>query len=158
MRWFKSTSLYPSPIRLDGVDYERDVPTTLPRGEPIGVASRFWPTPNKLLQLVPEVRNPAVTAAFRDVLTSYGFDWGGRRFLQADHVQDVQWARPDGEHLDKPENLWPFDGAANMSAGPMQNNTQPVSFCETIAGPPFVNVPISAVKRPGGWGRYFVIS
>ncbi|MBS0291543.1 MAG: hypothetical protein JSS01_03330, partial [Proteobacteria bacterium] len=97
-------------------------------------------------------------ADFRATLASYGFDWGAPRFLQADHVQDLQWGALDGENLDSFRNLWPYDGAANASAGPSQNQHQPVSFCETKAGPPHVNVPIQHVKRPGGWGRYFIVS
>jgi len=157
IQWFKLPSLYPSPIVLDDVEYRRDDPTTLPRGESIGVPSRFWPLPGKIVQLAPDTRDPSVTRDFRAVLASYGFDWGARRYLQADHVQDIQWGRPDGENLDTPINLWPYDGAANASAGPLQNNNQPVSFCETLVGPANINVPVSSLKRPGGWGRFFVI-
>lgn len=157
IQWFKLPSLYPSPIILDGMEYQSDNPTNLPHGEPIGVPRRFWPLVGKIVQLAPDVRDPSITRSFRDVLTSYSFAWGGRRHLQADHVQDLQWSRPDGENLDTFRNLWPYDGAANASAGPLQNNNQPVSFCETPAGPQRLNVPVSSLKRPGGWGRFFVI-
>lgn len=157
IQWFKIQPLYPSPIIVGGVAYQCDNPTTLPHGEPIGVPRRFWPWIGKIVQLAPEIRHPSVTRDFRDTLTGYGFDWGGRRFLQADHVQDLQWAPLDAESLDQPNNLWPYDGAANASAGPLQNNNQRVSFCETRTGPANVNVPIGSVKRPNGYGRYFII-
>jgi hypothetical protein len=155
--WHKIPQLYPSPIQLDGIDYFRDNPTILPRGGRIGVPARFWPRLGKIVQLVSERRGKAASN-FRAVLESYGFNWENRRFLQADHAQDLQWASPkNGENLDTFSNLWPYDGAANMSAGPTQNQFQRVSFCESRNGPPMVNVPIQSIKRPGGWGRYFVI-
>jgi len=156
IKWHKIPSLYASPIQLDGHDYARDNPTTLPRGEPIGIPDRFWPSFGKIVQLAPERRGSAA-ADFRAVLESYGFDWVGRRYLQAEHAQDLQWAAPDGENLDVFNNLWPYDGAGNMSAGATQNMWQRVTFCETPIGPPNVNVTIQSVKRPGGYGRYFVI-
>lgn len=155
--WHKISSLYPSPIRLAGEDYDRDHPTSLPNGEPIGVLERFWPRFGKVVQLVPDPRGSAA-ADFRAVLQSYGFNWEGRRYLQADHVQDVQWGATDGENLDVFSNLWPYDAAANASAGTTQNKNQPVTFCESVSGPANINVPIQSVKRPGGYGRYFEIT
>jgi hypothetical protein len=157
MKWHKIPSLYDSPINIDGHDYFRDRPTNLPRGEPIGVPDRFWPKIGKVVQLAPERRGTAA-ADFRAVLTSYGYDWGASRYLQAEHVQDVQWARPDGENLDSFSNLWPYDGAGNMSAGATQNMWQRVSYCESPSGPANVNVTVQSMKRPGGYGRFFVIS
>jgi hypothetical protein len=154
--WHKIPWLYPSPIYLVGQPYHRDDPTTLPSGEPIGVSSRFWPSIGKIVQLAPDRRGSAARD-FRAVLESYGFDWVARRYLQADHAQDLQWAAPDGENLDVFNNLWPYDGAGNASAGATQNQTQPVTFCESSTGPANINVPIQSVKRPNGWGRYFVI-
>jgi len=155
--WHKIPSLYPSPIELVGHQYHRDDPTTLPGGEPIGVSSRFWPSIGKIVQLAQDRRGSAARD-LRAVLGSYGFDWVSRRYLQADHAQDLQWAAPDGENLDVFNNLWPYDGAGNASAGATQNQTQSVTFCESPTGPANINVPIQSAKRPNGWGRYFVIT
>jgi hypothetical protein len=160
--WYKvpENDYYPSPILLDRTEYYRDNPTNLPRGEPIGVPAQYWPRPRKLLQLSPETRGPNA-ARFRAVLESYGFDWVGRRWLQADHVQDLQWASPDGANLDTFANLWPMDGAANMSAGPRQNNNQQVTFCETSRGPlrTMTLLEMKTAGRAGApyFGRYFSI-
>ena len=155
--WHKIPSLYPSPLEIGGQQYHRDDPATLPGGEPIGVPSRFWPSRGKIVQLALDRRGSAARD-FRAVLELYGFNWGARRYLQADHAQDLQWAAPDGENLDVFNNLWPYDGAGNASAGATQNQTQPVTFCDAPMGPANINVPIQSVKRPGGWGRYFVIT
>jgi hypothetical protein len=157
MSWHKIRSLYPSPISLDGHDYAIEDPTTLPRGEPIGVPARFFPRVGKVVQLLPE-RRGNTAANFRATLESYGFDWVARRYLQAEHIQDLQWAAPDGENLDVYNNLWPYDGAGNASAGATQNMWQRVSFCETPSGPENVNVTVQSMKRPGGYGRYFIIN
>lgn len=154
--WHKIPSLYPSAIELDGHQYYRDQPTRLPRGEPIGVRSRFWPSIGKIVQLAPDRRGTAA-GDFRAVLESYGFFWGSRRHLQADHVQDIMWASPDGENLDVFRNLWPYDGSGNMSAGATQNVWQSISFCETTTGPVHTNVTIMDARRFGANGRYFVI-
>jgi hypothetical protein len=151
--WYKvrEDDYYPRSIIIQGTTYDRDDfdnPRTLPHGEPIGVPETYWPRPGKVLQLVPEARGPNADN-FREVLCRYGFDWTG---LQADHVQDLQWEGPDSF-----ENLWPMSSSANLSAGPRQNNHQLVSFCETPTGPSRANVPLQTLKRPGGWGRFFVI-
>lgn len=158
IQWFKLPDLYPSPIILGGHEYERDDPTVLPDGYPIGVPKARWPKFGKLLQLMPDGQDPGVRDNFRKKLRSYGFHWGGKRYLQADHVQDPQWGDENAEPLDTPSNLWPYDGAANASAGPSQNNSQPVSYCETPVGRERVDVPISSLKRRGGWGRWFMIT
>ena len=168
--WFKPKvdDWYPPQIELQGHTYSRDAQAQLPHGEPIGVSSRFWPTPSKLVQLAPDCgvpRNGRIcpnASRFRDVLTGYGFQWGGRRYLQADHVQDVQWAAPDGTHLDDFRNLWPMDSSANNSAGSLQNLHQPVTFCEMPRGP-LVEQRIGEVMRLARagrpyYGRYFVIN
>jgi hypothetical protein len=155
--WHKVRSLYDSPITLGGGEYHCDDPEVLPRGEPIGVPSRFWPRVGKIVQLSRERRGSAAHD-FREVLRSYGYNWGGSRHLQAEHVQDLQWAAPDAMNLDSFENLWPYDGAANMSAGATQNIHQRVSYCEGPLGPAHIGVPIQTLKRPGGFGRYFVIT
>ncbi len=160
--WYKPRvdDYYPRQIQIQNHSYNRDEQGTLPQGELIGVVEDYWPRKDKLVQLIPEVRGPNASR-FREVLANYGFDWGGigggsnRRWLQADHVQDLQWARPDGYALDVFSNLWPMDGAANMSAGSRQNNLQVVRFCETQQGPP-VEMPIVDMKRLGRAGRpYF---
>lgn len=162
--WVKDPEVpgwYPTPINIGGADYERDQPTRLPRGEPIGVFDRFWPRVGKIVSLLPDERGPEA-ARFRDVLKSYGFNWGGRRFLQADHVQDVQWGAYPKTKLDQFNNLWPMDGAANASAGPRQNTFQRVEFCETPRGPHRV-MTIGQMKKEGKagrqmFGRFFVIA
>lgn len=145
---------YPSPIELGGHEYYRDIPTVLPHGEPIGVLPEYWPYEGKLLQLLPDIRGREAWR-FRRVLESYGFDWEGFRYLQAEHVQDLQWGSVEGMPLDTFENLWPLDGAANMSAG-SRHNQQPVEFCETPAGP-FRAIPLRQMKAEGHYGRYFII-
>jgi len=118
--WFKHPSYYPDMIQLGGFEYWRNVPTTLPLGEPIGVHHDWWPRIGKTMLLIPEVRGRAADD-FREVLRSrYGFDWTS---FQADHVQDIMWEGPDSF-----TNLWPMDSAANMSAGPRQNQFQVVTF------------------------------
>ena len=153
--WYKvvEQDYYPSPITIQNTDYFRDQPTSLPRGEQIGVLDEYWPWPGKLLQLVPEVRGPGADD-FRDVLgRQYGFNWDG---LQADHVQDLQWDGPDIFN-----NLWPLSSSANLSAGPRQNQHQRVTFCETMMGP-LRNMSLGEMMQEGRagrryFGRWFII-
>lgn len=151
MTWFKPEvdDYYPPEITVAGRIYHHDQPDSLPFGEPIGVPRPYWPRPGKIFQLVPEVRGPNADR-FRAVLTRHGFDWTG---LQADHVQDLQWEGPDAF-----ENIWPMSSSANLSAGPRQNNFQRVSYCETPAGPPRINVTLQQMKAAGQFGRWFTIA
>ena len=148
MTWFKPVvdDWYPRLITLDGREYDRDTLTTLSRGEPIGVSRKFWPRPEKIMQLAPAERG-AGADQFRAVLRRYGFDWTG---LQADHVQDLEW---EGE--DDFRNLWPMDQSANMSAG-ARNNQQVVGVCIGPAGS-YVMRTIQELKAMGFYGRYFKI-
>jgi Domain of unknown function (DUF4157) len=151
--WYKvrEDDYYPRAIVIQGITYDRDDPTNprrLPHGEPIGISEAFWPRPGKIFQLIPSERGPNA-GRFRAVLEGYGYNWSG---LQADHVQDLQWEGPD-----EFENLWPLSSSANLSAGPRQNNLQPVCYCETPTGPHHPSIPLMELKRPGGWGRYFMI-
>jgi len=178
IHWFKplhDKNLYPSPIAMDGQSYSIDDPTTLPRGEPIGVAPVFRPVPGKIVQLLPETRSSGFdrdtgrfdsqTQRYRETLRSYGFDWGHRRYLQADHVMDLQWAPADYEgNRDQFNNMWPLDAPANTSAGNTQNNLQVVTFCETRNGPRRT-ISLREMKaeartnpRQRFFGRYFIIS
>jgi hypothetical protein len=176
MDWYKPrvNDWYPPSITLDGHSYSRDEVTPLPRGDgTVGVAEERWPRIGKLLQLDPECGVPRQAwtcpnaSRFRAVLTSYGFQWGGpgggsnRRYLQADHVQDVQWGDPDAANLDDFTNLWPMDGAANASAGSLQNLHQPVHLCDAPNGQA-LDLPIGEVMRLARagaqfYGRYFRI-
>jgi hypothetical protein len=106
----------------------------------LGVPSRYWPRIGKKVQLVPTERG-AVVEQFRAVLESYGFDWSG---LQADHVEDLNYGGPDS-----PQNLWPMDASANMSAGNRQNN-QEVTYRDPGAQP-------QRTRAGGLVGRWFVI-
>ena len=148
MVWYKPVvdDWYPPVITLGGHGYDRDTPTTLPRGEPIGVDARFWPRAGKKMQLLPTLGGDK-RSQFRSVLQGYGFDWTG---LQADHVQDLEWSGDD----DFP-NLWPMDQSANMSAG-ARNNQQTVGVCMSATGP-FVMRTIQELKRSGFYGRWFEI-
>ena len=157
--WFKLPEHYPSPIDVGGAEYARDTPAQLPHGEPIGVPDEYWPGPGKIVQLAPDERGPNA-GRFRAVLEAHGFDW---QDLQADHVQDLQWGRPDGRDLDVFENLWPMDASANTSAGGRQNNNQSVTFCETFGSGLPRTMTLRAMKAAGRagapyFGRYFIIS
>lgn len=146
MTWFKPVidNFYPRRITLGGTEYKRDVPDRLPPGEPIGVASRYWPRPGKIMQLLPSDRGSGA-ADFRAVLERYGFDWTG---LQADHVQDLEWKGDDVF-----ENLWPMDRSANLSAG-ARNDQQVLGLCLTPRGS-YVMYTIRDLKAAGLYGRYF---
>jgi hypothetical protein len=179
IQWFKpftDNTLYPSPIELDGVEYSKWDRGHMPRGEPIGVSRIYRPFIGKLVQLVPEPRprnfDPisgrwdSMTGRFREALTYYGFDWGAHRHLQVDHVMDLQWS-PVGSAFNNDvfNNMWPLDGAANMSAGSAQNNNQLVTFCETPTGPHRHQISLRQMKAEARanpaqqfFGRYFIIT
>jgi hypothetical protein len=151
MVWYKPEidNFYPATIELQGHSYRRDVPTHLPRGEPIGVPRTYWPRIGKPFQLIPEPRG-RTAGEFREILRGYGFNWEG---LQADHVQDLQWSGPDDFR-----NLWPLDMRQNPSAGTRQNNSQVVGVCASSAGP-YIMRSILDIKRAGGYyGRWFKIA
>jgi hypothetical protein len=155
MTWFKvrADDYYPRVVRIHELKYGRDDPSNprrLPRGEPFGVPNRYWPRLGRRVQLLAEARG-ANASRFRDTLRGYGFDWRG---LEADHVLDLQWGGPD-----EFENLWPMDSSANKSAGPRQNSSQRVAFCETKAGPRRSGVSLVQLKRERRhFGRWFVIA
>ncbi len=146
--WFKPQvdDFYPRELRIQGHVYARDGEDHLPHGEPIGVAGHFWPTPGKIMQLIPTLRGPGADD-FRAVLLRYGFDWSG---LQADHVQDLEWEGDDAFH-----NLWPMDNSANLSAG-ARTNQQVIGVCLTPAGA-YVTYTLQELKAAGLYGRFFAI-
>jgi hypothetical protein len=153
MVWNKviADDYYPKSITLKGVNYDRDDPHNPkagPLGEPIGVSKQFWPRVGKRFQLIPE-HGREVSRRYVAVLRRYGFDWSG---LEADHVQDLQWAGQDIF-----ANLWPMDASANKSAGARQNQIQTVSFCVSRQGPPRVDISIQQMKNEGHFGRWFII-
>jgi hypothetical protein len=154
--WYKPMDnfLYPPVIKLNIGDFHRDSIGHLPiipggtKMAPagvkmqLGISPKSWPRKDKTFQFVPEARGTKA-GEFREVLTYFGFDWGG---LDADHVQDVHY-----EGVDNESNLWPFDSSANRSAGSRHNN-QIVTFKDddgTIK-------PINAGNKKLA-GRYFKI-
>jgi hypothetical protein len=155
MTWYKvrEDDYYPRRLSIRGQVYGRDDPSNprkLPLGEPLGVPNKYWPRLNKIMQLLPAHRGPNADR-FRSVLAKYGFDWSG---LQADHVQDLDWSGPD-----EFENLWPLSDSANLSAGPRQNSTQKITYCETAEGPRVVDQTLASFKAgPGHFGRFFRIA
>lgn len=161
INWYKPKvdDWYPPRIELQGRSYNRDEESKMPDGRtPIGVPDPRWPRIGKIVQLAPDCGVPRSSSTcpnsdrFREALRGYGFNWSG---LQADHVQDVQWADPGGDHLDVFNNLWPMDKSANLSAGSLQNLHQPVTFCETLQGPQVGPLPIRDITRLGRAGRRF---
>ena len=120
LTWFKHLSYYPDTIFLGGHPYDMMVQTNLPLGEEIGVFHENLPSLNKIVQLVPEPRNPNRVRQFRTTLANYGFNWGP---YEADHIQDLQWSG-----LDRHDNLWPMEAVPNGLAGPRQNQNQPVTY------------------------------
>lgn len=155
IQWMKPLSLYVESITftrggLAGVTVSRNQPRSVPvgirPGETIllGVPSEYWPEVGKRMQYIPEERGSAVEQ-LRAVLDYYGLR---RRELgvQMDHVQDLQF-----EGADLPENVWPFDSSANMSAGPRQRD-QIVTYRDEKTN----KVMKAAVGELPG--RYFVIA
>jgi hypothetical protein len=148
--WFKSPDLYVPSMELPGlrITIDRESPTTIPLGlEPgqeitIGVPRTYWPRIGKTMQYIPEERGRAVEQ-IRAVLDFYGLR---RRALgvQMDHVQDLQFEGPD-----QPENVWPFDSSANMSAGPRQRDQQ-VTYLDEQSGTPRQ---ARTNQLPGRWFR-----
>jgi hypothetical protein len=123
IQWFKPTGLYVSSIELPrlGITINRESPTKIPVGlQPsqkitIGVPSKYWPRIGKKMQYLAEERGSAVEQV-KAVLDYYGLNQFG---VQMDHVQDLQFGGPD-----EPQNIWPYDSSANMSAGPRQRDQQ----------------------------------
>ena len=154
MTWFKPVvdDYYPRQSTLGGTAYGRDDPPThLPRGEPIGVESQYWPSVGKTFQIIPEVRGPGA-GRFRAVLERYGFDWTG---LQADHVQDIEFSGPDDSGF---VNLWPMDSSANQSAG-ARTQGQTIRMCIGQNDVSPVVGTLSELKDsiPNFYGRFFRI-
>jgi len=104
-----------------GITINRESPTKIPVGlQPsqkitIGVPSKYWPRIGKKMQYLAEERGSAVEQV-KAVLDYYGLNQFG---VQMDHVQDLQFGGPD-----EPQNIWPYDSSANMSAGPRQRDQQ----------------------------------
>jgi hypothetical protein len=151
IQWYKSIDLYVPSIELtragvSGITIKRDVPTKIPVGLGVGeeitfgVPSKYWPKVGKKMQYVGEERGSTVDQ-LRSVLDRYGLR---RRELgvQMDHVQDLQFEGPD-----LPENVWPYDSSANMSAGPRQRD-QVVTYAEEKSGPP---KQAKTNELPGRW-------
>lgn len=162
MRWFKDDSiafLYPSPIELNQPGgrvkryYPRSVGMVMPEGELIGVP--YWPGTGDLMVYSPgHSHDRTHTREFREMLAVHGFDWGGRRVLQADHVHDLAWGGRD-----EFANLWPADASFNGYAGLCQNIVQEVTYASWPSGER-VTTPIYMARNEAkvrGRDRYFVI-
>jgi hypothetical protein len=162
MRWFKDDSiafLYPSPIELNQPGgrvkryYPRSVGMVMPEGELIGVP--YWPGTGDLMVYSPgHSHDRTHTREFREMLAVHGFDWGGRRVLQADHVHDLAWGGRD-----QFANLWPADASFNGYAGLCQNIVQEVTYASWPSGER-VTTPIYMARNEAkvrGRDRYFVI-
>jgi hypothetical protein len=162
MRWFKDAAvpgLYPSPIELEQPGgrtkryYPRRPDMVMPEAEMIGVPD--WPGRGALLTYAPGYsRDRTQAREFRELLAAHGFQWGGRRHLQADHVHDLAWGGRD-----QFANIWPADGAFNGYAGLCQNIVQEVTY-ESWPSGEVVTTPIYMARNEAnsrGRDRYFVI-
>jgi hypothetical protein len=161
MRWFKDenySGLYPNPIELEqpsGMkNYYQDRPDMVqPEGQLIGVT--YWPRQGDPMTYSSTYnRDRRQAREFRALLARHGFDWGGRRYLQADHVHDLMWGGGD-----QFANLWPADGSFNGYAGLCQNIVQYVTYASWPSGE-VVTTPIYMAcqeARQRQRERYFVI-
>lgn len=123
IQWYKPDDLYVDSLEFPAIgatvfrNQPQDIPMGIEPGQTItmGVPARYWPSIGKTMQYVPEDRGNTVEQ-LRAVYDYYG---ASRLGVQLDHVQDLQFEGPD-----LPENIWPFDSSANMSAGPRQRDQQ----------------------------------
>jgi hypothetical protein len=162
MRWFKDDNmpfLYPNPIELEQPGgrtqryYPRGIGMVMPEGELIGVP--YWPAAGHPMIYSPGYsRDRTQAREFRELLAAHGFDWGGRRVLQADHVHDLAWGGAD-----QFANLWPADASFNAYAGLCQNISQEVTYRSWPSGE-VVTTPIYMARNEAnarGRDRYFRI-